>query len=168
MLTLRSAPAIFCLLLAALTAAGCSSSSKKKDYTVSVVRFMVESSNREEGGGVRLPLSGVIIPVAPKTFFTEYDITRCDVIDNELGKSLAFQFTEAAARDLYRFSVTNQGRRLVLVLNGQAIGAQRINVPNTQGFVIIYVEVPEPDLVELAANVTKTSADARKSASKSK
>jgi hypothetical protein len=156
------------LLLTCLAVGGCASKPAKKDYPVSVIRFMVEATAQENGGVVRLPQSGVVIPIAPKTYFTEYDIMRCDVIDNELGKSLSFQFTEDATRDLYRFTATNQGKRLVLVLNGVAIGAQRISTANSQGFVIAYVEFPETELVTLAKNITRTSEDARKEAAKSK
>lgn len=159
----------FCsLLLAGLALGGCASKTAKKDYPVSVIRFMVEATAQENGGVVRLPLSGVIIPIAPKTYFTEYDIMRCEVIDNELGKSLSFQFTEDATRDLYRFTATNQGKRLVLVLNGVAIGAMRISSANSQGFVIAYVEFPEAELVTLAKNITRTSEDARKEAARAK
>jgi preprotein translocase subunit SecD len=158
----------FTLVLAGLALGGCASKTSKKDYPVAVIRFMVEATAQENGGIVRLPQSGVVIPVAPKTYFTEYDITRCDVIENELGKSLAFQFTEQATRDLFRFTATNQGKRLVIVLNGVAIGAQRISTANSQGFVVAYVEFPETELFALAKNITRTSEDARKEAAKAK
>jgi hypothetical protein len=161
-------PGFFTLLLAGLALGGCASKTAKKDYPVSVIRFMVEATAQENGGVVRLPQSGVVIPIAPKTYFTEYDVLRCDVIDNELGKSLSFQFTDEATRDLYRFTASNQGKRFVLVLNGVAIGAQRISSANSQGFVIAYVELPDSELIALAKNITLTSEDARKEAAKSK
>lgn len=159
---------ILCCVAAGLLASGCASKTKKKNYDVAVVRFMLEATTREEGGVVKLPQSGVMIPVAPKSFFTEYDIIRCEAIDNELGKSLAFQFSSEATRDLYRFTATNQGKRLVAVLNGQAVGAQRIAGPNAQGFVVMYVEVPDTELIKLAKNITLTSEDARTEAEKLK
>jgi hypothetical protein len=161
-------PGFFTFLLAGLALGGCASKTAKKDYPVSVIRFMVEATAQENGGVVRLPQSGVVIPIAPKTYFTEYDVLRCDVIDNELGKSLSFQFTDEATRDLYRFTASNQGKRFVLVLNGVAIGAQRISSANSQGFVIAYVELPDSELIALAKNITLTSEDARKEAAKSK
>ncbi|MEY4489958.1 MAG: hypothetical protein RIQ79_2466 [Verrucomicrobiota bacterium] len=168
MFTRRQLISLFCLLFAGLAAGGCASSSKKKDYPISVVRFMIEATAQENGGLVRLPQSAVAISIAPKTFFTEYDIVRCDVVDNELGKSLVFQFTEDASRDLYRFTATNQGKRIVVVLNGTAIGAQRIVSPNMQGYLVMYVEIPETELITLAKNITLTSTDARKDAAKAK
>jgi hypothetical protein len=155
-------------VLLGLAVGACASHSSKKDYPISVVRFMVESTELENGGIVRLPQSGVAISIAPKTYFTEYDVVRCDVIDNELGKSLVFQFTDDATRDLYRFTATNQGKRLVVLLNGIAIGAQRILGANMQGYAVFYVEVPEAELLELAKNITRTSVDARKEADKVK
>jgi hypothetical protein len=168
MFTRRLLILFLCFASAGLLLSSCASRSKKKDYPVAVVRFMVEANMQENGGIVRLPQSGVVIPIAPKTYFTEYDIMRCDVIDNELGKSLVFQFTDAASRDLYRFTATNQGKRIVVVLNGIAIGAQRISTANSQGFVVAYVELPESELPAIAKNITLTSEDARKEAEKSK
>lgn len=160
---------MFSLVLAGLALSGCASkSSKKRNYPIAVVRFMVEATTTENGGIVRLPQSGVVIPIAPKTYFTEYDIMRCEAIENELGKSLAFQFTDDASRDLYRFTAMNQGKRIVVVVNGIAIGAQRISAANSQGFVVAYVEVADSELPGLAKNITLTSEDARKEAAKSK
>ncbi|MCX6938423.1 MAG: hypothetical protein NTU80_11110 [Verrucomicrobia bacterium] len=155
------------LIALSLVAAGCGSgSSKKKNYPVTVARFMMEASDREVGSLIRLPISGSTISVLPKTYFTEYDITKCEVVDNELGKCLYFQFTEQAARDLYRLTATNQGRRLITTVNGAAVGAVRFDRPISQGFVITYVETPVGELEAMAKNINLTSADARKEAEK--
>lgn len=155
------------LIALSLAVAGCgSSSSKKKKYPVTVARFMLEASDREVGTLVRLPLSGSTINVLPKTYFTEYDISKCEVVDNELGKGLFFQLTEQASRDLYRLSASNQGRRLITTVNGVAIGAVRVDRPIAQGFIITYVEVPLTAMEEMAKNISLTSADARKEAEK--
>ncbi len=151
----------FLLLGLALVATGCASS-KKKDYPIAVVRFMMESGGRESGGTVRLPRSGTTMMVAPKAEFSEYDIVRCSVVENELGKSLAFQLTPQAGRDLYRLSAMNQGLRIITVLNGRAIGARRIDGPLAQGHIVTYVEIDERELDELAKNITSTSLDAQK------
>ncbi len=155
------------LVVLSLVAAGCGSgSSKKKNYPVTVARFMMESSTSEVGSLIRLPVSGSTISVLPKTYFTEYDILKCEVVDNELGKCLYFQFTEQAARDLYRLTASNQGRRLITTVNGTAIGAVRFDRPISQGFVITYVEAPGEDLALMAKNIGLTSDDARKEAAK--
>jgi hypothetical protein len=150
-------------------AVGCTSSrTKKKDYPVTVVRFLIESDQNSAGAIVRLPQSGVTIPVEAKSHFTEYDIESCEVVDNELGKSLVFRLTPQAGRDLFRLSVPNQGRRIITTVNGTPIGARRIDRPLSQGVIGTYVEVPEAELVELARNITRTSRDLRAELEKSK
>lgn len=157
------------LLLSALAAVvvllvgACESttSKKKKDYPSTVARFMVEAAPGEPGVTVQLPKSGSTIIITPKAYFTEYDILKCDVLDNELGKCLVFQFTELAARDLYRMSATNQGRRIVTFVNAVPIGAVRIDRPINGGYMVTYVEVDEKEMVEMAKNITKTSKDAQ-------
>ncbi len=148
--------------LFALAVAGCNSTSKKKDYPVSVVRFLLEADSPAGGVLVRLPRSGVAITVEPKSRFTEYDIVTCEVVDNEFGKSLAFSFTDAAARDLFRTTVPAQGKRIVTTVNGVPLGARMIEAPLSQGYLVTYLEVPEAELEPLAKNITKTSKDARK------
>ena len=113
-------------------------------------------------GTARLPRSGTVIPLAPKAQFTEYDIERCTVMDNELGRSLVFELTSRAVKDLYRVTATNQGRRIVTVVNGLPIGAIRITSPISQGYIVTYVEVEDAELEKLAKEITQTSEDARK------
>ena len=142
--------------------AGACSSSKKKNHPVAVVRFMLEGTGKDAGGTVRLPRSGTVLQVAAKSQFSEYDIVNCSVVDNELGKSLVFELTPQAARDLYRLTATNQGKRIVTVLNGVPIGARRIEGPFNDGYILTYVEIEDQELTELAKNITLTSTDAKK------
>lgn len=147
--------------LTLLATGGCASRTKKKDYPVTVARFLLEADPREAGGVARLPTSGVSIAVESKSYFTEYDIEACDVVNNELGKGLAFKLTPQAGRDLYRFSVTNQGKRVVTMVNGRPIGARRIDGGWSQGYIVTYVEVPEDQLEAMAKNIARTSKDLR-------
>ena len=157
------------LCLGFFAAGGCMSKSKKKDYPVSVVRFLLEATKPQDAGAVAtLPESGVKISVEPKAYFTEYDIDGCEVVDGELGKAFAFRLTPAAARDLLKVSVPNQGKRFVAVVNGQPIGARRIDGALTQGYLVTYVEVPADKLADLAKNITRTSKDLREELEKSK
>ena len=151
---------VLLLLGLSLVSSGCATS-KKKDYPIALVRFMIESSGAETGGVVRLPRSGTTIVVAPKLHFSEFDIMNCSVVDNEFGKSLVFQLTSRARLDLFRFTASNQGLRIITTLNGVAIGAQRIDAPLGQGFIITYVEIDDSELEELAKNITRTSLDAQ-------
>jgi hypothetical protein len=84
------------------------------------------------------------------------------VVDNEFGKSLAFQLTPQAGRDLYRLTASNQGLRLVTVVNSVAIGARRIERPWADGYILTYVELPDDKLEKLAKDITGTSKDSQK------
>lgn len=147
--------------IALLATGGCLSRSKKKDYPMTVTRFLLEADSGNAGGVVRLPTSGVSIAVEPKSYFTEYDIEACEVVNNELGKALVFKLTNQAGRDLYRLSVPNQGKRIVTMVNARPIGARRIEAPLSQGYILTYVEVPEDQLETLAKNIERTSKDLR-------
>ncbi len=141
---------------------GCASSSKKmKEEDVAVVRFVVETAPGEAGATMRLPVSGTVINVVPKNLFSEYDVTKASVVQNEYGPSLLFQFTSVAARDLFLQTAGSQGRRIVTTINGQPVGAVRVNQPISQGYLVTYVEMPDVDLTELTERITETSTHAR-------
>lgn len=155
--------ALFAVTLCGFALLGCQSSrSSKKDYPVSVVRFMIEAAPGEMGLIVRLPVSGTQITLMPKTYFTEYDVERCEVVENTLGRGFMFQFTSEASRDLYRQTVGMQGRRIVTTLNGVAIGAMRMDRPISEGFIITNVELEPQGMEKLAEHITRTSVDGRK------
>jgi hypothetical protein len=73
-----------------------------------------------------------------------------------------FLLTPDASRDLFRQTLAAQGRRIVTTVNGQPIGAVRIDRPISQGVILTYVELPAEDLIKLASDITRTSEDARK------
>ncbi len=137
----------------------------KRDFAPVVARFFLESSEGQ-GGLATLPQSGVQIAVSPKPVITEFDVVNVEVVRVELGECLMFQLTGAAARDLYRLTTTNQGRRLVLLLNGEAVGARRIERPFEDGAVLVFVEKPDAALQELAANLRKTAEEMQRAAAK--
>jgi hypothetical protein len=156
--------------LLSLGLAGCltTASSKKKDKAPTLARFMLEASPRETGARMRLPISNVYVNIVPKAVFTEYDIVNCEVVNNEFGKCLVFQFSPEAGRDLYRLSVPNQGKRIVTLINGEPMGARLISAPISEGYLFTYIEVPEADLTKLAAEIKRSSEEARKEIEKKK
>ncbi len=153
-------PIILVVALGLLT--GCASSSKKRDFDIAAARFLVEAGPGEAGVVVRLPRSGTTITVVPKVIFTEFDVTSVEVLQSELGKVLLFQFTPEAGRDLYRQTVTRQGLRIVTTINGEAVGAVRVERPISQGYVLTHVEADSDDLEKLARSIKLTSEQARK------
>jgi hypothetical protein len=136
--------------------AGCSSAPAPKDYTPVSARFHLESSSGD-GTPLTLPQSGVRVTVNPQPVIVEGDIINVELVQVELGKCLLFQLTPSATRDFYRMSVTHQGRRLVLLVDGMALGARRIDGAITNGAVFVFVELPETALPALVDNLKKSA-----------
>lgn len=143
------------LLFLATGLAGCRTADSRAGLIQVVPRFFLESGD-PRAITIRLPQSGVQVPISPKPVFTENDLIGVDLAQVELGKCLLFQLTPAAGRDLYRMSGSNQGRRLVLLLNGEPVGARRMDGPLTGGRVFIFVELPDDRLDGLVTDL-KTS-----------
>ena len=119
-------------------------------------RFFLESSSGD-GTPVMLPQSGVRLTVNSKPVITEGDIVNVELVQVDLGKCLLVQLTPSATRDFYRMSVSHQGRRLVLLVNDNPLGARRIDGAITNGVVYVFVEIPESDLPVLVDNLKKSS-----------
>ncbi|MBL9188656.1 MAG: hypothetical protein JNK23_14335 [Opitutaceae bacterium] len=141
---------------AALAFSSCSSTPKPRDYTPVAVRFHLESSSAD-GTPANLPQSGVSVLLNPKPVLTEGDIVNVDLVQVDLGRCLLFQLTPAATRDFYRLSVTHQGRRIVLLLDGVTAGARLIDGPITNGAVFMFIERPDEVLPALVENLKKSS-----------
>lgn len=139
-----------------LALAGCATSEKRGDYKPTWARFFLEASGAE-GTPVTLPVSGVNLVVNAKPVLTEGDIANVELVQVDLGKCLAFQLTPAAARDFYRLSGSHQGRRLALLVDGEPLGARRIDGAIADGVVFVFLEVPEAQLPGLVENLKKSS-----------
>ena len=150
------------IFLLALTGCG---TTPRRDFTPVIARFFLESTDAQSGFAT-LPQSGVRIAVAVKPVITEFDFVNVQVARVELGQCLMFQLTPAAARDLYRLTTTNQGRRLVLVLNGEPVGSRRIERPFEDGTVLVFVEKPDAALQAIAEALRKTSEELQRAAAK--
>ncbi|TVR51912.1 MAG: hypothetical protein EA425_06060 [Puniceicoccaceae bacterium] len=146
-------------LLAGLLLAGCESR-RQQDYTAIIPRFFIEANPRETFSlPVEMPQSGITLAVNPRPFLTEADVANVELVQVDLGLCLLFELTPAAGRDLYRITASNQGRRMVLTLNGMAVGVRMIDQPFSFGQIILFLEVAEQDLPELAVNLRKTVHD---------
>ncbi|MES1168037.1 MAG: hypothetical protein ABUL61_02590 [Oleiharenicola lentus] len=124
-----------------------------------VARFFLETRPGEAGVPLHLPVSGVSVTVAAKPIIVEYDILNAEVAKVELGQCLLLQLTPAAARDLYRLSVASVGRRLVLALNDEPVGARRIEQAMNDGTILVFVERPDAELPALVGRIKRTAAD---------
>ncbi len=150
------------LVLVMLGLSGCATT-KPVDYTPTQARLFLESADAN-APTVKLPKSGVVIAVSSKAVITEGDILNAEVVQVELGRCLLLQVTPSAARDLYRLTGSNQGRRLVLTLNDVALGARQIDRPFDEGAVMIFVELSDTELATLVADLKRTSAVLQKAA----
>lgn len=149
----------FLAVLAALALAACQQVPKAPAYQPLVARLFLETRPGEPGIGVRLPVSGVVVNVATKPVIVEYDVRSAEVARVELGECLLLQVSPAAARDLYRLSVSALGRRLVLMLNDEPVGVHRIERALSDGVIAVFVEKPDAGLPALAERIRRTSAD---------
>lgn len=143
--------------LAALLLAGCGSAAKPRDYVPMAVRFHLETAGGE-GVPFTLPQSGVVLALNQKPVLTEGDVANVELVQVDLGRCVMFQLTPSAARDFYRLSVTHQGRRLALVLDGAAAGARRIDGAIADGVVFMFLERSDDSLPALVENLKKNAA----------
>lgn len=135
--------------------AGCQTA-KPKDYKTMWSRFFLEAT-AGDGTPLTLPQSNVHVTVNSKPVVTEGDILNVELVQVDLGKALMFQLTGSASRDFYRLSGTNQGRRLVLVVNDLPLGARRIDGAIANGVIYVFPEVPEAEMAELVTNLKKSA-----------
>lgn len=149
-------------LLTCLGLAACSSPAGKSAQSPApplVARFFLEAKAGEPGVTVMLPQSGVTLVVSPKPVVVEYDIVNAEVAQVELGRCLLVQLSPAATRDLYRLSVSSVGRRLVLSLNDQFVGARPIEGAMSDGTILTFVERPDAELPDLVGRLKATCAE---------
>ncbi len=123
-----------------------------------VARFFMELRPGTPGVRVQLPVSKVVLTINPKPVLVEYDIANVEFAKVDLGWCLYFQFSSAAARDLYRLSASNLGGRLVLTLNDAPVGARVLDQAIADGSLLIFVEVPNEELPPIAERLKRTSA----------
>ena len=155
-------------LTALLAVVGCNTSSKKKYYDTMNARFLIEANERESFATVTLPVSGVQIAVNNKPIVTEFDYTGVSLAQSDLGKFLVFNLTADAARDLYRITGSNQGKRLVLFINEKPVGARMIDGAFNTGSLAVFAALPDETLPELVKNLDGTSVEMQKKIAKAK
>lgn len=154
------------IALVMLGLAGCQSP-PERDYAPLAARFLLES-DAARTMPVVLPVSGVTLRVLPQPVISEFDLRNVELAQVELGRCLLFQLAPGAARDLYRLSATNQGRRLVLLLNDAPLGARVIDQPLEGGELLIFVEVPDTELPGLVERIRRTTQHIQTEAAKAR
>lgn len=120
-------------------------------------RFYLEAAATEVSTPVVLPRSDVRIKVAPKPVLSEYDVVGVELAEVDLGRCLAFEFTPAAAEALFRLSRAHAGRRLVLLIEGEPVGARVLDESVEAGRLLMFVERSEAELPRLVARLKRSA-----------
>lgn len=147
-----------CLLLACLSFfTACKEDEEIEN--LSVPRLFIESRGVDYGGigGQTLTLpSGTAISVQSPPLVNEFDVLNVEMVKVDRGIALLVQVGGQSARDLYRASISNMGGRLVLTINGNAIGARRIDGAIQDGNVYTFVEVDDEEVGQLVLDIKET------------
>lgn len=159
---------LFGLLLTAVLLGGCRTNDS--DFRPHVTRLYLEESNHLPASHIMdmvLPISGSHITVQSRPVYAEWDIAQAAQFETEFGPAIILLLNSQAAKDFYRTSITNQGRRLVLTINGVPLGAHYIDRPIEDGRVAFFLELPDEDLPEVVKAIQQTSLEVQKRSQKS-
>ena len=140
---------------------------KEKLENLSVPRLMVETRGVNYGSStgetVTLPVSRTTISIQGDPVVNEFDIQNVEMVKVDMGVALLVQTGGQGARDLYRASVSNMGSRIVFMVNGNAIGARRIDGAIQDGNFYTFVEVDDEELGQLVIDIKETIVELQKS-----
>ena len=133
---------------------------KDKLENLSVPRLMLETRNTNYGATrgetVTLPVSRTTVSIQGDPVVNEFDILNVEMVKVDMGVALLVQTGGQGARDLYRASVSNMGSRIVFMVNGNAIGARRMDGAIQDGNFYTFVEVDDEELGQLVLDIKKT------------
>jgi hypothetical protein len=102
---------------------------------------------------VQLPISASVIQIKPVPSVPHFDIREVHMEQGQMGPYLQFELKPEARLRLMELTATYRGRRLVLVLGAQPMGAWRIDRISEDGTVAIHVEVDEQELPALVQRI---------------
>lgn len=127
---------------------------------MSVPRLMLESRGVDygsmQGQTLRLPVSGTVVQVQEMPVVNEFEIVNVEMVKVDMGMAVMVQVSEKGSRELYRSSVTNKGGRIVLTVNGNAVGARRIDSAIQDGKFFTFVEVDDEELGQLVLDIRES------------
>ena len=133
---------------------------KDKFENLSVPRLMLETRNinygATSGETVTLPVSRTTVSIQGDPVVNEFNILNVEMVKVDMGVALLVQTGGQGARDLYRVSVSNMGSRIVFMVNGNAIGARRIDGAIEDGNFYTFVEVDDKELGQLVLDIKET------------
>lgn len=139
-----------------LALAACQSAPNSLEQPLAA-RFHLEAQPGQPGTQMILPASKAVVMVMPNAVLRESDITDANLVRLDAGWCIAVRFTPAAAREIYRFTSANVGRRLVMTLNNQPACVWRIERAVTEGMLPMFAEIPPGELPPLVERIKRTS-----------
>jgi len=145
-------------LLAFLVLSGCRTPEPSPLDQPLLARFFLEAAPGTPAVAVQMPVSKVLLNINPKPVLVEYDVASVEFTKVSLGWCLFFRFTPAAARDLYRLTAANPGKRLVLTLNDNPVAVRPIDQVIPDGNLLTFVELPSDQLPPIAERLNRTAA----------
>ena len=153
--------ALHIVLLAILGLALTGCQSDKIEGPLYMLDFYLEASpNLPERyiNQASLPLSELEVTINSRPIFNHFSVDRVELVEVELGLAMLFQLDQPATRDLYRYTVDNRGRRILITVNGAPVGARLIDEPIANGILMAFLEKTDDEMHELAGNLQDTTA----------
>jgi hypothetical protein len=148
----RRALTLLAATCAAFSLSGCNQTPPPKD----IVQFYMEASG-DGGHAVTMPISGLSYSIVSDPFLGIGDVVDVELAHVELGNCLMFQFNELGARELYRDTVENQGRRIVMFINNKPMGVHFIDSPIQDGRLFVWAnEIPDKDQQDLVLDLQES------------
>ncbi len=148
---------LFIPVLALLFLGGCN----KNDPT-HTVRFYIEAPSAGRTGVWAQPMtlmdSNLTYYVKPDPLITEANITNIQLVKVQSGQlAFLFHLDEPGTRALYRASVSDMGRMLILNVNGEAIGARQLDGAIADGRLYTFTELPPEEMEKLYEDLVKNT-----------
>ena len=153
---------LFFMFLGVCLLCGCKKEQELKNLTLP--RLMIEET-RARGNlntGVELPVSGTKINIQDQPLVDEFNVLNVELVKVDMGLALLVQVSAQGSRSLYRGSISNMGGRIVLMVNGNAMGARRIDGPMEDGNFFTFVEVSDEELGKLVFDIKASLASIKK------
>ncbi|MCC5807454.1 MAG: hypothetical protein JJU00_14110 [Opitutales bacterium] len=123
------------------------------------IRFHLEASSMDERTRhvvpVALPVSGTVIRINHFPVIVEEDVREVALARVDLGLCVVFALEPRAARALYRISTEHRGQRLVLLVDGEPLGARVLETVIDTGELFIFLEVDDDELPALVRSMRR-------------
>lgn len=144
---------LFCLGLLTLLS-GC-----RDEPPEHILRVYLSSDNAAYAKKTRsfqLPVSEQEVQVTKEPLFMEGDIIEVDLAQVKMGKGILLHMDSAATRQLYRTSVASNGGKLILTINGKAIGYRPLKGAIQSGKLFMFVEMRDKKLESMIPNLKES------------